>query len=54
MFDIQKLIKKALKRYADEITLRVGQMRNNEQSLQIYCCFAINTAEHCKETIPGL
>ncbi|CAD8075883.1 unnamed protein product [Paramecium primaurelia] len=54
MFDIQKLIKKALKKYSDEIIMKINQSRNNEQLSQIFCCFVINTAEYCKETIPGL
>lgn len=54
MFDIQKLIKKALKKYADEIISRMIQYKSNEQVLQLYCSFTINTAEHCKDTIPAL
>lgn len=30
MFDIQKLIKRTLKRYADEICLRISIHKNNE------------------------
>lgn len=57
MFDIYRVIKRALKFYTEELAnrvLREANRKGDEQNLESTLCFIINTAEYCKDTLPGL
>lgn len=58
MFDIYRVIKKALRYYNDELTGRIqkelSKIKGDEHAFESSICFIINTAEYCKDTFPGL
>ena len=58
MFDIYRVIKRALKFYNDELLGRIAKesskIKGDEQNFESIICFIINTAEYCKDTFPGL
>lgn len=58
MFDIYQVIKRVLKLYIEEMFGRVQKEDKNrtkdENLYESTLCFIINTAEYCKDTIPGL
>lgn len=58
MFDIYRVIKKTLRLYSEELANRVlreaNKNKGDEQNLESIVCFIVNTAEYCKDTLPGL
>lgn len=58
MFDIYRVIKKALKLYNDQLGEKIMREymkgKTDEQGFESMLCFIINTAEYCKDTLPGL
>jgi hypothetical protein len=59
MFDIYRVIKKALKLYTDQLADKIMKEfmkggKGDEQGFESMLCFIINTAEYCKDTLPGL